>query len=187
LDRGPRRTRKEIEVHKITPHLWFDREAVEAAEFYSWTFPNSGVTDVTTLHDTPSGNADVVSFELFGQPFMAISAGPLFKFTPAVSFVVLCKTKEKVDQLWDKLSQDGTALMPLDSYPFSERYGWTEDRYGLSWQVMHAGDEEIDQPITPTLMFVGDVCGRAEEAIMDGQPQCRARKRPSRGGLRRQL
>jgi predicted 3-demethylubiquinone-9 3-methyltransferase (glyoxalase superfamily) len=165
LDRGRRWTRKEIEVHKITPHLWFDKEAVEAAEFYSSTFLNSRVTNVSTLHDTPSGNADVVSFELFGLPFMATSAGPLFKFTPAVSFLVLCKTKKEVDQLWDKLSQGGTALMPLDSYPFSERYGWTEDRYGLSWQVMHAGDEEIERPITPTLMFVGDVCGRAEEAV----------------------
>jgi predicted 3-demethylubiquinone-9 3-methyltransferase (glyoxalase superfamily) len=138
---------------------------VEAAEFYSSTFPNSKVTDVTTLHDTPSGDADVVSFELFGQPFMAISAGPLFKFTPAVSFLVRCSSKEEVDELWDKLSQGGTALMPLDSYPFSERYGWTEDRYGLSWQVMYAGDEAIQQRITPTLMFVGEVCGRAEEAI----------------------
>jgi predicted 3-demethylubiquinone-9 3-methyltransferase (glyoxalase superfamily) len=154
---GPRRTSKEIEVSKITPHLWFDKEAVEAAVFYSSTLPNSRVTNVTTLHDTPSGDADVVSFELLGQPFMAISAGPLFKFTPAVSFLVQCRTEGEVDQLWDTLSQGGTALMPLDTYPFSERYGWTEDRYGLSWQVMHAGDEGIEQPITPTLMFVGDV------------------------------
>jgi predicted 3-demethylubiquinone-9 3-methyltransferase (glyoxalase superfamily) len=152
-------------MRKITPHLWFDKEAEEAAELYSSTFPDSRVTDVTTLHDTPSGDGDVVSFELSGQPFMAISAGPLFKFTPAVSFLVSCKTKEEVDGVWDRLSQGGTTLMPLDSYPFSERYGWTEDRYGLSWQVIHAGSEEIQQPITPSLMFVGDVCGRAEEAI----------------------
>jgi predicted 3-demethylubiquinone-9 3-methyltransferase (glyoxalase superfamily) len=152
-------------VQTITPHLWFDKEAAEAAEFYSSALPNSRVTDVITLQDTPSGDADAVSFELVGQPFMAISGGPLFKFTPAVSFVVLCQTKEEVDHLWAKLSQGGTVLMPLDSYPFSERYGWTEDRFGLSWQVMQAGDEEIEQPITPTLTFVGDVCGRAEEAI----------------------
>lgn len=158
-------SRKEIEVHKITPHLWFDKEAVEATEFYSSTFPSSRVTKVSTMHDTPSGDADVVSFELFGQPFMAISAGPLFKFTPAVSFAVRCNTTDEVDELWAKLSEGGKALMPLDSYPFSERYGWAEDRYGLSWQVMHAGEEEIEQPITPTLTFVGDVCGRAEEAI----------------------
>ena len=152
-------------MDKITPHLWFDREAVEAAEFYSSTFPNSRVSDVSTLHDTPSGDADVVSFELFGKPFMAISAGPLFKFTPAVSFLVRCRSREEVDELWDTLAGGGAALMPLDSYPFSERYGWTEDRYGLSWQVMYAGDEDIHQRITPTLMFVGEVCGKAEEAI----------------------
>jgi predicted 3-demethylubiquinone-9 3-methyltransferase (glyoxalase superfamily) len=152
-------------VHKITPHLWFDKEAVEAAELYSSTFPRSAITEVTALHDTPSGDADVVAFELLGQPFMATSAGPLFKFTPAVSFAVSCGTKEEVDRLWEVLSDGGKALMPLDSYPFSERFGWTEDRYGLSWQIMSAGDEEIEQSITPTLMFVGDVCGRAEEAI----------------------
>jgi predicted 3-demethylubiquinone-9 3-methyltransferase (glyoxalase superfamily) len=151
-------------VSKITPHLWFDREAVEAAEFYSATFPNSRVTDVSTLH-TPSGDTDVVSFELFDQPFMAISAGPLFKFTPAASFLVRCRSRDDVDELWEKLSDGGAALMPLDAYPFSERYGWTEDRYGLSWQVMYAGDEDIEQRITPTLMFVGEVCGRAEEAV----------------------
>lgn len=152
-------------MHTITPHLWFDKEAVEAAQFYSSTFPDSTVTNVSTLHDTPSGNADVVSFELFGQPFMAISAGPLFKFTPAISFLVRCRTKEEVDELWNKLSEAGTALMPLDSYPFSERYGWTEDRYGLSWQVMYTADDDSDRRIVPTLMFVGEVCGRAEEAV----------------------
>jgi predicted 3-demethylubiquinone-9 3-methyltransferase (glyoxalase superfamily) len=156
---------EETAVQRITPHLWFDKEAVEAAEFYSSTFSNSRLTNVTTLHDTPSGDADVVSFELFGQPFMAISAGPLFKFTPAVSFVVRCQTTEEVNSLWSKLSEGGTTLMPLDSYPFSEHYGWTEDRYGLSWQVMHVGDQEIEQHITPTLMFVGDVCGKTEEAV----------------------
>ena len=152
-------------MDKITPHLWFDREAVEAAEFYSSTFPNSRVTDVSTLHDTPSGDSDVVSFELLDQPFMAISAGPLFKFTPAVSFLVKCRRTEEVDGLWGKLTEGGAALMPLDSYPFSERYGWTQDRYGLSWQVMYVGDEDIRQRITPMLMFVGEVCGRAEEAV----------------------
>ncbi len=152
-------------MSNITPHLWFDREAVEAAEFYSSTFRDSRVTDVFTLRDTPSGDTDVVSFELFGQPFMAISAGPLFKFTPAVSFLVRCRTKEEVDESWDRLSEGGTALIPLDSYAFSERYGWTEDRYGLSWQVMYDRDGDVQQRLTPTLMFAGDVCGTAEEAV----------------------
>jgi predicted 3-demethylubiquinone-9 3-methyltransferase (glyoxalase superfamily) len=156
---------KEAAMQKITPHLWFDTEAVEAAEFYSSTLPDSKVTNVTTIHDTPSGDTDVVSFELMGQPFMAISAGPLFTFTPAVSFLISCTTKEEVDTLWARLSEGGTALMPLESYPFSERYGWTEDRYGLSWQIMFVGEEQSGQRITPTLMFTGEVCGKAEEAI----------------------
>jgi predicted 3-demethylubiquinone-9 3-methyltransferase (glyoxalase superfamily) len=152
-------------MHKIRPHLWFDKEAVEAAEFYCSTLPDSRVTNVTTIPDTPSGDTDVVSFELLGQPFMAISAGPLFKFTPAVSFLISRNTKEEVDSVWARLSDGGNVLMPLDSYPFSERYGWTEDRYGLSWQIALAGGEARTHAITPTLMFVGDVAGKAEEAI----------------------
>jgi predicted 3-demethylubiquinone-9 3-methyltransferase (glyoxalase superfamily) len=151
--------------HKITPHLWFDREAKEAAEFYASIFPNSSITNVTTLHDTPSGSVDTVSFELMGQPFMAISAGPLFKFNPSVSFLVACKTKEAVERIWQRLSEGGMPLMELGEYPFSEKYGWLQDRYGLSWQIMSMGGRDIEQPITPTLMFVGDVCGKAEEAI----------------------
>jgi predicted 3-demethylubiquinone-9 3-methyltransferase (glyoxalase superfamily) len=151
-------------MHKIAPHLWFEKEAVEAAEFYVSTFSDSRITNLTTLYDTPSGDCDVVSFDLFGQPYMAISAGPLFKFNPSVSFLVSCDTKQEVDGLWSKLSERGTALMQLDSYPFSELYGWTEDKYGLSWQIMYAGEQEIGPRITPTLMFVGKVCGKAEEA-----------------------
>lgn len=153
-------------MEKITPHLWFDTQAVEAAEFYCSIFSNSRISNVNTIRATPSGDTDIVSFELFGQPFMSISAGPLFKFTPAVSFLVSCKSTEEVDELWSKLSEGGTSLMPLDSYPFSERYGWTQDKYGLSWQIMSAGGREISQRITPTLMFVGEVCGKAEEAII---------------------
>lgn len=151
-------------MNRITPHLWFDKEAVEAAEFYTATFPDSMVTNVSTLTDTPSGDCDIVSFELIGQPFQAISAGPLFQFTPAISFLVRCATTDQVDALWSTLSEGGSALMPLDSYPFSDRYGWTTDRYGLSWQVMHDSRGEIDQAIVPTLMFVGDVCGETEDA-----------------------
>jgi predicted 3-demethylubiquinone-9 3-methyltransferase (glyoxalase superfamily) len=119
----------------ITPHLWFDTEAVEAARFYCETFPDSRVTSVVTLSGTPSGDVDTVTFELFGQPFMAISAGPLFRFNPSVSFAVACETADEVDRYWERLSAGGSVLMELGSYPFSERYGWTTDRYGLSWQV----------------------------------------------------
>ncbi|HEX2053469.1 MAG TPA: VOC family protein [Actinomycetota bacterium] len=150
---------------RITPHLWYDREAREAAELYVATFPDSRITNVRTIHGTPSGDCDIVSFDLFGQPLQAISAGPYFKFTPAVSFLVACATKEEVNEFWGVLSDGGMALMPLDSYPFSELYGWTTDKYGLSWQVMYVGDQKVQQRITPTLMFTREVCGRAEEAM----------------------
>ena len=152
-------------MDKITPHLWFDREAVEAAERYVAAFPDSKIVDVTTIPDTPSGDTDVVTFQLCGQSFQAISAGPLFSFNPSVSFAVSCDTVDEVDRLWGILSEGGSVLMPLDTYPFSERYGWLQDRYGLSWQLAHAGGQQVTQRITPTLLFVGDVCGKAEEAI----------------------
>jgi len=152
-------------MQKIVPHFWFDKEALEAAKFYTSLFDNSKISNVTTLHDTPSGTTEIVTIELSGQEFMLLSAGPLFKFTPAISFLIACNTKEEVDALWGKLSEGGTALMPLDAYPFSERYGWVEDRYGLSWQVMYLGGSKMTQKITPTLMFTGDQYAKAEEAI----------------------
>lgn len=152
-------------MQKITPHLWFDKEAKEAAEFYVSLIAGSKIKSVTTIRETPAGDCDIVSLELAGQPFMAISAGPLFKFNPSISFQVKCRSKEEVDALWEKLSAGGKVHMPLGNYPFSERYGWTEDRYGLSWQLMFAGGREIEQKITPVLMFVGKVCGKAAEAI----------------------
>ena len=111
---------------KIVPHLWFDKEAKEAAEFYASVFPDSRVTNITTLHDTPSGDCDVVSFELSGQPFMAISAGPLFKFNESISFIVYCETQDELDYYWEKLS----------AVPEAEQCGWLKDKYGLSWQIV---------------------------------------------------
>jgi predicted 3-demethylubiquinone-9 3-methyltransferase (glyoxalase superfamily) len=152
-------------MQKITPHLWFDRQAREAAEFYVSSLPGSKVTSVTALSNTPSGDCDVVSFQLAGQPFMAISAGPLFQFNPSVSFQIRCSSPEEVDSLWERLSAGGRVLMPLGTYDFSARYGWLEDRYGLSWQVMHTGSDTPSQRIVPVLMFGGGVCGKTEEAI----------------------
>ncbi|HYC62026.1 MAG TPA: VOC family protein [Thermoanaerobaculia bacterium] len=152
-------------MEKITPHLWFDKEARQAGDFYTSVFPNSRVKNTTTLHNTPSGSVDIVTIDLSGQEFTLLSAGPLFKFTPAISFLVMCETKEEVDALWRELSRDGMVMMELDAYPWSERYGWTADRYGLSWQVMYAGDRPIRQKITPTLMYTEQQSGRAEEAI----------------------
>jgi len=156
----------------ITPHLWFDKEAKEAAAFYTSLLPDSQVTHVNTLHDTPSGDTDIVSFELAGQPFMAISAGPFFKFNPSISFLLNFdpsrgnNARAHLDRLWEQLSEGGTALMPLDRYPFSERYGWIQDKYGLSWQLMLTNPAGEERPfIIPSLMFTGKNAGRAEEAI----------------------
>ncbi len=151
-------------MQKIIPHLWFDTEAQEASEFYMSLFEDSKQVDRTTLNNTPSGTVDMITIELAGQEFMLLSAGPYFRFTPAISFLIACSTIEEVEMLWSKFIKEGQALMPLDSYPFSKKYGWVVDKYGLSWQVMHVEDER-KQKITPTIMYVGDQCNRAEEAV----------------------
>jgi predicted 3-demethylubiquinone-9 3-methyltransferase (glyoxalase superfamily) len=159
-------------MQKITPNLWFDSQAEEAANLYTSLFKNSRIGKTTRygkagfeIHHQPEGKVMTIEFELEGQGFIGLNAGPIFKFTPAVSFLVACKTKEEVEALWGKLSAGGTALMELGEYPFSEKYGWTQDRFGLSWQVMAMGDRAIAQKIIPTLMYVGAVCGKAEEAV----------------------
>lgn len=152
-------------MQKIIPHLWFDKDAYQAANFYISLFEGSKLKDKTVINDTPSGPVEIITTELAGQEFMLLSAGPTFKFTPAVSFLIACRSVEEVEGLWGKLIDHGEALMPLESYPFSKKYGWVIDKFGLSWQVMYMGDVEIKQKITPTLMFVGNQCGKAEEAI----------------------
>ena len=164
-------------MQKIVPHLWFDKEAIEAAEFYTSVFSSQDKTSeskikfVTTLHDTPSGDADIISFSLWGYSFMAINAGPLFKFNPSISFMInfdpsqLNDAGRQMDIIWDKLATGGNILMPLDKYPFSEKFGWVQDKYGISWQLILTHPEgEVRPLIMPFLMFVGNVAGKAEEA-----------------------
>jgi predicted 3-demethylubiquinone-9 3-methyltransferase (glyoxalase superfamily) len=159
-------------MQKIIPHLWYDKEAKEAAEFYVKTFgENSKITHVSTIHDTPSGDCDIVSFEVLGFSFMAISAGPVFKLNPSISFMVNFdpsqdkNARERLDEIWAKLLDGGKALMPLDKYPFSERYGWVEDKYGVSWQLIFTDPEGEERPyIIPSLLYVTEGCDKAEEA-----------------------
>jgi predicted 3-demethylubiquinone-9 3-methyltransferase (glyoxalase superfamily) len=158
-------------MSKITPHLWFDTQAKEAAEFYSEVFPRSQVTNVTTLRDTPSGDCDVVSFTVWDRDFMAISAGPLFEINPSISFFVnfdpgsVPDAADALDRVWAQLADGGDTLMELGEYPFSNRYGWIADRYGVSWQLILSDAEGDPRPtIVPSLMFTGDVCGKAAEA-----------------------
>lgn len=159
-------------MKKIVPHLWFDKEAREAADFYTSLFSNSKVTHISTLHDTPSGDCDVVSFELRGIPFMAISAGPYFKFNPSVSFMVNfdpskeADAEKNIDEVWKRLSEGGKVLMELQEYPWSKRYGWIQDKYGLSWQLILTDPKGEERPeIIPSLLFVKENYAKAEEAI----------------------
>lgn len=166
-------------MQKIVPHLWFDREAKEAAEFYTSIFPESEIVNASVIRDTPSGDCDVMTFKLWGHKFMSISAGPLFKFNPTLSFIVNFdplffkgssspedEARKRLDFAWEKLSEGGTVLMPLDQYPFSPRYGWIQDKYGLSWQLILTDPEGEPRPsIMPSLLFVGNNLGHAEEAV----------------------
>ncbi|MGE5677911.1 MAG: VOC family protein [Pseudomonadota bacterium] len=152
-------------MQKIVPHLWFDKEAREAAEFYTGLFDRSRLLSTTVIEDTPSGDSEIVNFLLAGQEFSAISAGPYFRLNPSISLMVACSSTAEVDDKWKALSEGGMELMPLGEYPFSKRYAWVQDRYGLSWQLMLVEDGPIAQKITPNLLFSNDVCGRAEEAI----------------------
>jgi len=117
-------------MQKITPFLWYAKEAEEAAAFYASIFPNSRVVRVSTLPSEspsgPPGSVKVVDFELFGQGFVAMSAGPLDPFNHAVSFVVNCEDQAEVDRYWNALMQGGAA----------EACGWLKDRYGVSWQIV---------------------------------------------------
>lgn len=153
---------------KITFCLWFNQEAEEAAKFYTGVFKNVKITDkAINTTDTPSGKTGtvlIVGFNIEGQQFLGLNGGPQFKPSPSISFFVHCKTENEVTRLWEKLSEDGNILMPLDKYFFSKKYGWIEDKYGVSWQLILA-EEEIKQIIVPCLTFVNNVYGKAREAL----------------------
>jgi len=152
-------------MQKIVPHLWYDKEAKEAATFYISLFEQSKLLSETVIGETPSGDTEIINFELAGQKFSAISAGPYFKFNPTISLMVACSSIEEVNIKWKALSEGGTELMPLGEYPFSKWYGWIQDRFGLSWQLMLVDSEQAVQKITPNLLFSNDACGKAEEAV----------------------
>lgn len=122
-------------MQKITPCLWFDDQAEEAANFYTSIFPNSRITDVSRyveagqqIHGRPAGTVMTVAFELGGQPFTGLNGGPIFKFNEAISFQISCDTQEEVDYYWEKLSEGGDKN--------AQQCGWLKDKYGVSWQVV---------------------------------------------------
>ncbi len=122
-------------IQLITPCLWFDTQAQEAAEFYTAVFSNSQIVNITRygeagreIHGKPAGTVMTVAFELNGQPFTALNGGPAFKFNEAISFQVICQTQEEVDVYWEKLSGGGDET--------AQQCGWLKDRYGVSWQII---------------------------------------------------
>lgn len=152
-------------MKKITPFLWYDDAAEEALTLYASLIENSEITDVSRMPDEnleSPGKVTIVSARLAGREVQAMNAGPDHRFTPSSSMFVGCETVGQVDRLWEGLSEGGVALMPLDAYPFSERFGWVQDRYGLSWQISLTGET---QSLTPFLMLTGANVDKAEDAV----------------------
>lgn len=156
-------------MQKITTHLWFDTQAKEASEFYVSLLPESKVNSVSVIKDTPSGDCDIVNFTLAGQKFMAISAGPYFKLNPSISMFVTFENEADIQTMWDKLVEGGKAMMPFDTYPWAKKYGWVQDKYGLTWQLslpLSFGEmNETAQRITPLLMYTQGMAGKTKEAV----------------------
>ncbi|UOU97178.1 VOC family protein [Chryseobacterium daecheongense] len=138
----------------IFPCLWYDGDAKQSADFYCQVF-NGKITA-----DTPV----VLNIELFGQKLMLLNGGPHFQKNASVSFMVICETEDEVQKYWDQLLEGGMALMQLDSYPWSKKYGWVRDQYGVTWQLF-LGEKASDQKIIPTLMFIHQNNGKAMEAM----------------------
>lgn len=151
-------------MQKIVPHLWFDTQAREAAEWYVSLFENSKILNTYNLQGTPSGDTESVDFQLAGVTFAAISAGPYFTLNPSISLMVSCADTDEVDSLYEKLVKNGDVLMPLGEYPFSKRYAWIQDRFGLNWQLM-LDENPLDQKIRLNVLFAGEACGKAEDAL----------------------
>jgi predicted 3-demethylubiquinone-9 3-methyltransferase (glyoxalase superfamily) len=157
---------------RIAPCLWFDDQAEEAARFYTGVFPDSSITVVSPYPETfpnpsgkPPGSVMTVEFELAGSPFTALNGGPHFTINPTISFFAHTRSIEETERVAGALADGGSYLMELGEYPWSPRYAWVRDRFGVSWQVMLSREARDRFAIVPCLMFAGDVHGRAEEAL----------------------
>jgi predicted 3-demethylubiquinone-9 3-methyltransferase (glyoxalase superfamily) len=140
----------------IYPCLWFNNNAKAAADAYCKAFANTKII---------SENPIVVILEIDGQKIMLLNGGPNYKPNPSLSLFVTCTTEAEVESIWEKLSNNSQVLMPLDKYPWSPKYGWLQDCYGVSWQIFASPNKVVDQKVTPALMLTGDLFGRAAEAM----------------------
>jgi len=141
---------------KITPCLWFDGQAKEAATLYCSIFADAKITAQSPI---------VTAIEVSGQSITLLDGGPIYKPNPSISFYYICEKAEELDRIWKAFSKEGTVLMPLDKYPWGEKYGWINDKYGISWQFSLGKLSDVGQKITPCLLFTGKQYGRAEEAL----------------------
>ncbi len=142
-------------TNQIYPCLWFDGQAKAAADFYCSIFKNSKITT-----DTPM----VVNFELNGKKFMGLNGGPMFKINPSISIFVTFETIEETNEKWNKLIDGGKALIAIDKQPWSERYGWLQDKFGVTWQLSIINNADDKPQTRPSMLFTGNNFGRAEEA-----------------------
>jgi len=142
--------------NNIKPCLWFDNNAREAAEFYCSLFKNSKIT---------SENQFMVAFDLNGAEIMGMNGGPMYKINPSISLFAVCESIDKTNQLWDKLFNGGSEMMTIDKYPWSERYGWLIDKFGMTWQISVVNNPEDKESIRPSMLFTNDLFGKAESAI----------------------
>jgi predicted 3-demethylubiquinone-9 3-methyltransferase (glyoxalase superfamily) len=140
----------------ITPCLWFDGKGKEAATFYCENFKGARISDESMI---------VTEFEVDGQRFICLDGGPMFTPNPSISFFYICETETEFDGIWKAFEKGGKVMMEAGGYPWSKKYGFIEDRYGISWQFSVGNLKDVGQRITPSLLFVGDQYGRAEEAI----------------------
>lgn len=141
---------------KITPCLWFDNQANEAATFYRSQFANTKIVAQSPV---------VTEIEVSGQHITLLNGGPMYKPNASISLFYICETVEEINRIWEAFSTGGSVLMALDKYEWSEKYGWLNDRYGISWQFALGKLQDVGQKITPSLLFVGEQYGHAEEAI----------------------
>ncbi|HEX3568764.1 MAG TPA: VOC family protein [Candidatus Saccharimonadales bacterium] len=158
-------------MQNIIPTIWFNDNAEEAVRFYTSVFAHATTGRITPYteagkeqHGHQAGSVMTIEFEIEGMQFVGLNGGPQFPLTPAISFFVNCVSEDEINGLWQKLTKGGEVRLPLTAYPFSKRYGWVSDQFGVSWQLMLV-DEMPPQKVMPSLLFAGEQTGHAEEAM----------------------
>lgn len=141
---------------KITPCLWFNGTAEEAADLYCSVFPGAKITARSPF---------VIEINASGHSITLLDGGPKYQPNPSISFYYICETEKELNGIWQGFIKEGKVLMSLDKYSWGEKYGWVTDKYGMSWQLALGKIADVGQKITPCLMFTGKQCGRAEEAL----------------------